>query len=82
MIRVLFFAKIKSDLSKDYFDLEIDTPVNVSAVRNSLMSEFSDQRSLFQSEYSLCAVNQSIANDDTVINASDEVAFFPPVTGG
>jgi len=82
MIRILFFAKIKSDLSKDYFDLDIDTPVNVSDLRNSLMSEFSEDKSLFQSEYSLCAVNQAIVNDETVINASDEVAFFPPVTGG
>jgi molybdopterin synthase sulfur carrier subunit len=30
----------------------------------------------------LCADNQEIANDDIVIDEADEVAFYPPVTGG
>jgi len=29
-----------------------------------------------------CAVNQEFARPDTPIAAGDEVAFFPPVTGG
>jgi molybdopterin synthase sulfur carrier subunit len=30
-----------------------------------------------------CAVNQEMARDfDTPVKAGDEVAFFPPVTGG
>jgi len=29
-----------------------------------------------------CAVNEDFATPDTVITDRDEVAFFPPVTGG
>jgi len=29
-----------------------------------------------------CALNQRLCNDDAVIAAGAEVAFFPPVTGG
>ncbi len=29
-----------------------------------------------------CAVNQSFAGLETPVHAGDEVAFFPPVTGG
>jgi molybdopterin synthase sulfur carrier subunit len=29
-----------------------------------------------------CAVNQAFAAPETSISAGDEVAFFPPVTGG
>ena len=29
-----------------------------------------------------CAVNQEFASPETVLRAGDEVAFFPPVTGG
>ena len=29
-----------------------------------------------------CAVNQVFAASDTAVKAGDEVAFFPPVTGG
>ena len=28
------------------------------------------------------AVNQELAGDDAVVKEGDEVAFFPPVTGG
>ena len=30
----------------------------------------------------LCAVNQVMAGDQTPLTENDEVAFFPPVTGG
>lgn len=29
-----------------------------------------------------CAVNQDFATPDAVVSDADEVAFFPPVTGG
>ncbi len=29
-----------------------------------------------------CAVNQEFARNDQPVRAGDEVAFFPPVTGG
>ena len=29
-----------------------------------------------------CAVNQEFASRDATVSAGDEVAFFPPVTGG
>lgn len=30
----------------------------------------------------LCAVNMEYANPDSAVQDGDEVAFFPPVTGG
>jgi molybdopterin synthase sulfur carrier subunit len=30
----------------------------------------------------LVAVNQVMTGDDTALNDTDEIAFFPPVTGG
>jgi len=29
-----------------------------------------------------CAVNQQMADESALLNDGDEVAFFPPVTGG
>jgi molybdopterin converting factor subunit 1 len=29
-----------------------------------------------------CAVNQDFASPDSAVSADDEIAFFPPVTGG
>lgn len=33
-------------------------------------------------ERTLCAVNMEYAQPDTAVKDGDEVAFFPPVTGG
>jgi molybdopterin synthase sulfur carrier subunit len=33
-------------------------------------------------EQILCAVNMEYAGPDTAVGEGDEVAFFPPVTGG
>ncbi|MEK9711163.1 MAG: MoaD/ThiS family protein [Thalassolituus sp.] len=82
MIRILFFAKIKDEIGKDFFDIKAEPPMTVSEVRNSLISEFSDHENILKSGYALCAVNQQISNEDTAIQSGDEVAFFPPVTGG
>jgi len=82
MIRVLFFAKIKDEIGIDFFDIKSDFPTTVSEIRNSLISEFSEHESLLKQGYALCAVNQQISNEETIINLDDEVAFFPPVTGG
>lgn len=43
--------------------------------RDARFSVLTDQRTL-------CAINQVMANDDALVTDDDEVAFFPPVTGG
>ncbi|MGP9687148.1 cyclic pyranopterin monophosphate synthase MoaC [Halomonas sp. AOP25-F1-15] len=45
------------------------------AARDSRYNLLADQRTL-------CAINQVMANDDALVTDNDEVAFFPPVTGG
>ena len=35
-----------------------------------------------ETESLLLAVNQQMVDGDAPLNANDEVAFFPPVTGG
>lgn len=81
-VRVLFFAKIKESLGVNFIDLELTTPTSIEDIRNSLFSEFNLHKDLFTAESSLVAVNQEIITENIKINKNDEVAFFPPVTGG
>ena len=81
-IRVLFFAKIKESLGVNFIDLKLTTPTSIEDIRNSLFCEYIDNKSLFLPENSLVAVNQEIITENIMINQNDEVAFFPPVTGG
>jgi len=82
MLKIIFFAKIKENLCRDFIEIEIETPCSVSDVRNYLKNEFSDHHHLFSEDYATCAINHEISNEKNMIRKGDEVAFFPPVTGG
>ncbi|HZF18370.1 MAG TPA: MoaD/ThiS family protein, partial [Burkholderiales bacterium] len=65
---------------------EIDVPAGVAtvaALRSHLMKRGGDWQSAFaEKKLVRAAVNQEMAQAAATIKAGDEVAFFPPVTGG
>ncbi|MDF4639585.1 molybdopterin synthase sulfur carrier subunit [Vibrio parahaemolyticus] len=85
MIKVLFFAQTRELVGIDCVDLDgqFDT---VEAVRAHLVEAGAEKASKWDLALEpgklLAAVNQSIVPLDTQVKAGDEVAFFPPVTGG
>lgn len=81
MINVLFFAQIREVLKTD--NLKVESPVTTVAELRALLQ----QKGQLWQEYlasgrTLVAVNQTLCDDQTMLKESDEVAFFPPVTGG
>lgn len=82
MIKVLFFASLKETLNCDEVevtDVSIDT---VAKLRQFLAAKGDLWASVIGASNTLAAVNQAMSGDDKVLNPGDEVAFFPPVTGG
>ena len=80
-VRVLYFASLKEALGIGSETLELPAGVNtVGGLRDWLASHGRDQ--LASARNLRCAVNQDMAGPDAVIRDGDEVAFFPPVTGG
>ena len=81
MITVLFFAQTRELVGQDSLvvDSEFDT---VEALRAHLAAQEGKWGLALEAGKLLAAVNQSIVPFDTVLQAGDEVAFFPPVTGG
>ena len=82
MIRVLFFASLRERLGTDQLSLPGDTTGTVADVRQALGAHGAEWASLLDAESSLAAVNQTMAREHTPVTDGDEVAFFPPVTGG
>ena len=66
MVRIYFFAKIKEELSLNFFDLDIETPCSVFDIRKSLISEFNTYEKLFSIDYAICAVNQELSDEKNV----------------
>ncbi|KJF95482.1 molybdopterin synthase [Photobacterium angustum] len=81
MIKVLFFAQVKELVGTD--SLEVDAVYsNADALREALATRGDKWQLALESGKLLVAVNQTICSLDTPLTDGDEVAFFPPVTGG
>ena len=83
-ITVRYFAAVKESLGRDVE--EIDVPADVStvgALRAHLRGRGGNwAETLAESRRITSALNQDMAKPGAAIRAGDEVAFFPPVTGG
>lgn len=82
MIKIVFFAALREQL--DCAELSISpSDVNNVADVKKLLSDNSEQwHKTFTNTSLLSAVNHDMVDDNHLVQAGDEVAFFPPVTGG
>ncbi|MGI2193332.1 molybdopterin synthase sulfur carrier subunit [Shewanella baltica] len=83
MINVLFFAQVRELLGTAKLSLEASAQTQTAeALRATLAATDDKWAKVLTSDKLLVAVNQTISQWDTPVNDGDEVAFFPPVTGG
>lgn len=83
-IRLLFFAGLREQLGTAGEELELPQGVStVGALRAHLRGRGPAwQAALADGKLLRTAVNQNMASAETKLAPGDEVAFFPPVTGG
>jgi len=84
LITVLYFARLKESLN--YSTEEIDLPddvISIVALKLYLAQRGETWANLFNGQQTIrAAINHALVENDAVIKNGDEVAFFPPVTGG
>ncbi|RKS85092.1 molybdopterin synthase subunit MoaD [Orbus hercynius] len=81
MIRILFFAQTRELIGVSSLELDM-APIAVSDLIEHLSLNGDNWLYALKEKHTLCAVNKQLVDHNYVINANDEVAFFPPVTGG
>ena len=79
-IRVLFFGAARDVVDATQLDLSLDTPATVSSAFQNLVHRFAPLERFGRSL--LFAVNQEYATPETLLKENDELAVFPPVSGG
>ncbi len=84
MIKVLYFARLKESLNCSTEDMELPAEVNtVAELKTHLAKRGEAWANLFSGKQSIrAAINHELVDNDAAIKDGDEVAFFPPVTGG
>jgi molybdopterin synthase sulfur carrier subunit len=84
MVTVLYFASLRESLGKSSEQIALPATVrDLEGLRALLVARGGAWgQVLAPSTPVRAAVNQSMAVGDTALADGDEVAFFPPVTGG
>lgn len=83
-IKVLYFARIKEAVNYSTEDIELPNDIlTITALKNWLALRGEVWANLFNGKQVVrAAINHNLVDDLAKIQANDEVAFFPPVTGG
>ncbi|HXE39623.1 MAG TPA: molybdopterin converting factor subunit 1 [Azonexus sp.] len=80
-VKILYFASLKEGLGMAGESIVLPAGVTtVGALRDWLVGQGRDK--LASAKNLRCAVNQDMAGLDAPVKEGDEIAFFPPVTGG
>ena len=81
---VKYFSWIKEHIGKS--EEQIDLPSNITNVNQLInyLNEIDEKYNIIfeKKELIKIAVNKTYSSFDAKISNSDEIAFFPPVTGG
>jgi molybdopterin synthase sulfur carrier subunit len=83
-VKLLYFAALREQLGRPGEELELPRGVStVGALREQLRARGGEWARVFAANRAVrAAVNQDMAQPQAPIKPGDEVAFFPPVTGG
>lgn len=83
MLTIQYFASVREVLGKASEQIYLpDHASTVADLTEHLATRGDAWQLLLNSSQVLIAVNQSVADRSTRLLGSEEVAFFPPMTGG
>jgi molybdopterin synthase sulfur carrier subunit len=83
VIRVLFFARVKEQLGTASLQCDYGSDTaSTESLRRHLAQRDATWAETLGEDNLICAVNHTVVSEDTDLNDGDEVAFYPPVTGG
>lgn len=74
-IQVRYFARLREQIGREGDILEADTPMSAESVWQQAVG-------IEIPAGTLVAINKEYAGWESLVSHGDEIAFFPPVTGG
>ena len=83
-MKILYFSEIRELIGKSEEQIILKKKINISEIIKLLVSKDENYKKAFDGVKNIkCAVNCEYVNSlDTKVGNKDEIAFFPPVTGG
>ncbi|WP_404367591.1 molybdopterin converting factor subunit 1 [Marinobacter sp.] len=81
-VHVRFFARLRETLDTDILTLELPSGSTAGDLFEQLADQGGPWAELRDGKPVMIAINQSMARPARTLDDGDEVALFPPVTGG
>lgn len=81
MVRVRFFAAYRERLGREEVHLKLEEEITLGELLERLKKEFPGTEKVLGGD-AIVAVNHEVAGRGTLVAPGDEVAIFPPVSGG
>ncbi|MDO8909024.1 MAG: molybdopterin converting factor subunit 1 [Pseudohongiella sp.] len=83
MLKLCYFASVREQLGKTDETLMLPAGITTVGELSKLLAERGEAWQMLNDEKSvLIAVNQQVSSRDQRLHGSEEIAFFPPMTGG
>lgn len=82
MIRVIFLAQLREQLGIAELDVSSEHVKSLDELKQQLVLQNPSWESTLLNSKVLTAVNHAYTKGNQTLVDGDEVAFFPPVTGG
>ena len=81
-MRIRYFAWIKDITNKDDDIIDVDHPKTIQELREYLENLYPELQKHFLQDVLRFAVNQEYVSENLNLKPIDEIAIFPPVSGG
>ena len=78
-LEVRLFASLREEVGRETVALELGNPATVADLLRVFSDTYPQARSVGQA---IVAVNQEVADREAPVEAADEIALLPPVSGG
>lgn len=83
MIRIVYFAKTRETMGKGEESFELAPGINtIASIMETLVARGEPYSVALEDGRILAAINQEMMGLSSRVVDGDELAFFPPVTGG
>jgi len=82
-LKITFFADLREKMNRRNLELDVEDVQNIRELKERLEEKFDCLKGCFSESSAVrTALNHEYCSEETKLKDGDEVAFFPPVTGG